>query len=199
MTPSFDEIAEGVGAEERERLLRAHEALLAAGPPPELSPRLQQAPQLEAQVIPFLGKRRRAASFFLAAAVAAAAFAVGFFLGDRGHEFPDSRTVAMHGIGEAANAHASILLGNRDEVGNWPMLVRVRGLEPLERGWYELFLTKDGKKIASCGTFAVREQGVTEVRLNVPYELKRYSGWVIVAYDLETHKTGPPLLRTEDV
>jgi hypothetical protein len=198
MKPDFDELAEGATPEERPRLRRAHEALLAAGAPPELSPQLTDAPTT-APRLSFLAHRRRELAFVLAAALVAIAFGVGFFLGNNGDEFPESRSVAMHGVGTAQTASASILLGERDSVGNWPMLMRVRGLKPVENGWYELFLTKEGKKIASCGTFAVRETGVTEVRLSVAYDLKNFDGWVIVAYDAETHKTGPPLLSTEDV
>jgi hypothetical protein len=138
-------------------------------------------------------------AFVAAAALVAVAFGLGFYLGDRGSEFRKSESFAMHGVGPAQGASASILVGNRDSVGNWPMLVRIRGLKPLENGWYELFLTKGGKKIAPCGTFAVREEGVTEVRLSVAYDLERYDGWIIVAYDVDTHKTGPALLRTADV
>jgi hypothetical protein len=198
MKPDFDELAEGTGPEERARLQRAHEALLAAGPPPELPERLTDAPATASRVT-FLARRRAEVAFVAAAALVAVAFGIGFFLGDRGEEFPQSRSVAMHGIGAAQTASASILLGDRDSVGNWPMLVRIRGLEPLDNGWYELFLTKDGKKIAPCGTFVVRKEGVTEVRLSIAYDLRFYDGWIVVAYDLDTHKTGPALLRTEEV
>jgi hypothetical protein len=168
------------------------------GPPPELSPRLTDAPATAPRVS-FLAHRRRELAFVLAAALVAIAFGIGFFLGNNGDEFPESRSVAMHGVGTAQTASASILLGERDSVGNWPMLIRIRGLKPLENGWYELFLTKEGKKIAPCGTFAVREDGVTEVRLSVAYNLKDFDGWVVVAYDLKTHKTGPPLLATDEI
>lgn len=193
----FEDLVEGGAPEELARLRRAHDALLAAGPPPELPQRLSQPPRVARRVALLAGGRRRL-TLALAAALTAAAFGVGFFLGNRGDEFPQSRAVAMRGLGATENASARIVLGEPDSVGNWPMLLRVRGLKPLEKGWYELYLTKDGKKIAPCGPFAVKESGTTEVRMSVPYELDRYDGWVIVAYDVETHETGPPLLTTEN-
>jgi hypothetical protein len=196
--PDFDELAEGTTPEERARLQRAHEALLAAGPPPELPSRLTDAPATAPRVT-FLARRRAEVAFAAAAALVAVAFGIGFFLGDRGGEFRKSGSVAMHGVGAAQAASASIVLGQRDSDGNWPMLVKIRGLKPLDNGWYELFLTKKGKKIAPCGTFAVRDKGVTEVRLSIAYDLRFYDGWIVVAYDLDTHKTGPALLRTETV
>lgn len=198
MKPDFDEISEGATPEERARLQRAHEALIAAGPPPEVPARLTDAPATAPRVT-FLARRRAQVAFLAAAALVAVAFGIGFFVGDRGDQFHKSGSVAMHGVGAAQTASASILIGNRDSVGNWPMLLKIRGLKPLDNGWYELFLTKDGKKIAPCGTFAVHDEGVTEVRLSVAYDLSRYDGWIVVAYDLDTHKTGPALLRTERV
>ena len=60
------------------------------------------------------------------------------------------------------------------------MVVTVRQLEPLpEGGIYELFLTDDGRRVASCGTFNV-EGEKTVVTLNAPFKL-RGKGWVVVA------------------
>jgi hypothetical protein len=98
----------------------------------------------------------------------------------------------MAGVGEGRGAFASIDLLAKDEAGNWPMDVRVRGLAPSEDrdDWYELWLTKDGELAASCGTFIVAE-GVTEVHLSVPYPLKRFDGWVVTRRDSKE-----PLLST---
>ena len=78
-------------------------------------------------------RRRKEAAFALAAAVAAAAFGVGFLVGNRGStEFAaKGAAVAMHGTAPGSAARASILVGDRDEVGNWPLLVRISGLKPL--------------------------------------------------------------------
>ena len=55
----------------------------------------------------------------------------------------------MAGANEGRGASASIKLLPQDaeENGNWPMLVRVRGLAPSKdrADYYELWLTKDGK------------------------------------------------------
>jgi hypothetical protein len=60
------------------------------------------------------------------------------------------------------------------------MNVVIRGLEPSRdrSDWYELWLTRDGKLAASCGRFIVKA-GRNEVRLSVPYGLRRYDGWVV--------------------
>ncbi|MDX6543197.1 MAG: hypothetical protein QOK32_800, partial [Gaiellaceae bacterium] len=57
--------------------------------------------------------------------------------------------------------------------------MRVRGLKQLPKGgYYELYLTQDGKLGPQCGTFRVRG-GTTEVPLNAPYVLKKFNGWVV--------------------
>ena len=164
--------------EELARLRHAHELLLAAGPPPELSPRLAEPPRAER--VPVL--RRRGTAFALAAGVAAAAFGVGFLVGDRGSgEFASSRTpIAMHAAQPGSDARASILIGERDSIGNWPLLVRLTDLPPLPKGhWYELYLTRRGKPAAYCGSFSANESGRTTVQLSVPYRLKTFDGWIV--------------------
>jgi hypothetical protein len=53
----------------------------------------------------------------------------------------------------------------------------VRGLPRLRKGErYELWLTKDGKLIESCGTF--HAEGDTTVYLNAPFKL-RGKGWAV--------------------
>jgi hypothetical protein len=182
--PDFVDLVGDEGTpEELTRLRRAHDLLLAAGPPPELSPRLAEAPDARrrSSVMPL---RRKGAAFLLAGAVAAAAFGIGFLVGDRGSsDFPAKGSpIAMHPPTDAADqaARASVLIGDRDEVGNWPLLVRVSGLQPLPRGrWYELYLTRKGKITAWCGAFNVKDSGRTSVRFSVPYKLKGFDGWVV--------------------
>ncbi|MBA3475766.1 MAG: hypothetical protein H0T10_03320 [Actinobacteria bacterium] len=79
-----------------------------------------------------------------------------------------------------AGASASIELLPQDASGNWPLNVRLRGLEPSRdrQDFYELWLTKDGQLAESCGRFTVHS-GLTSVTLSVPYGLKRYDGWVV--------------------
>ena len=75
--PDFRElVGEDVQEDERERLRTVHDMLLAAGPPPELSPDLEEAPAIGGTVS-LLPRRRRGALLLIAAALAAAAFEIG--------------------------------------------------------------------------------------------------------------------------
>ena len=183
--PNFDELVGGgeLSPQERERLRRAHELLLRAGPPPELPPSLERPPATRATVS-FLPRRRRSALALVAAAVVAAAFGGGYLAGHgRGERIVSAKyTVPMHGTSIAPEAVASIVVLDKDESGNWPMLLKVRGLEEQPRGgYYELYLTKKGKLGPACGGFRVHG-GTTEVRLNAPYRLKGYDGWVVTEH-----------------
>ncbi len=180
--PDFHDLVGDEGTPEELALLRrAHELVIAAGPPPELSPRLAEAPASIGRTS-WLPRRRRGAALVLAAGVVAAAFGVGFLVGDRGSgEFPfRGGPIAMHALQPQSSARASILIGNRDQVGNWPLLVRVTGLKTLPKGdWYELYLTRNGKPAAYCGSFAVQASGPTTVHFSVPYRLKSFDGWIV--------------------
>src|SRR5712691_7595220 len=184
MSPDFHDLVGDEGTpEELARLRRVHELLIAAGPPPELSPRLAEAPSTIGRTS-WLPRRRRGAALALVVGVAAAAFGIGFLIGDRGSkEFPSKGSpIAMHALTPGSPAKASILIGNRDEVGNWPLLVRISGLKPLPKGvWYELYLTRKGKPAAYCGAFSVASSGRTTVHFSVPYRLKRFDGWIVTA------------------
>ena len=139
-----------------------------------------------------LAKLRRAHDVLVAAA-----FGIGFLIGDRGSsEFPSGQApIAMHAVAPGSPAKASILVGKRDEVGNWPILVRVSGLKPLPKGeWYELYLTRNGKVGPYCGGFSVKDSGRTTVRLSVPYKLGKFDGWVVTPS--EPKKARPVLLTT---
>jgi hypothetical protein len=172
--PDFDEL---IGPElppgERERLLRVHELLILAGPPPEM-PELSFAPKVRA--LP----RRRGVALLIAAALALAAFAAGWLMRGSDPGFDVRTAVAMHGTGAAPAASGTIELGYGDDEGNWPMLVEVSGLEPLpEGGYYELLLTKDGKPVVACGSFNVGDDGDATVRLGASYDLRNFDGWVV--------------------
>jgi hypothetical protein len=190
--PDFDElIGDDLAPAERARLKRVHELLIAAGPPPELPPHLATAPpEPRAKVIPIPRGRWRTVGF-AAAATLLIAFAAGWLIGSRNGADQIQRTVAMNG---ANGAHASLVVFEADAAGNWPMRMTVTGLPKLPHGGtYTLWLTKKGKLESTCGTFVV-EEGTTKVRLNAPYRLKEYSGWVVVRSG-----TTRPLLRTETV
>ena len=170
MSDRFDELVGNVDDPvERERLRRVHELLLSVGPPPSTAPSVRALPE-----------RRRYPMALLAAALAVLAFGSGYLLGERGSDVEAVRTISMTGVGVGRDASATIALLPEDEAGNWPMDVRVRGLEP-SRGsydYYELWLTKDGKLVSSCGRFVVKA-GLTTVTLSVPYGLRHYDGWVV--------------------
>ena len=187
--PDFRELVGDEGTpEELAQLRRAHDLLVAAGPPPELSPRLAEAPAAVIGKGSWLPRRRRGAAFVLTAGVVAAAFGVGFLVGDRGSgEFPQQgEPIAMRAVQPGTTARASILIGARDEVGNWPLLVRVSGLKPLAKGvWYELYLTRKGKPAAYCGAFSVNGSGRTTLHFSVPYRLKSFDGWIVTTSEKE--------------
>jgi hypothetical protein len=103
----------------------------------------------------------------------------------------------MHGTAIASNASAVIQIGNEDSNGNWPLRVVVHGLKPLPQGqYYEMYLTRNGKVVATCGTF--RLTSGDGVRLNAPYDLRSYSGWIVTRQGrgVATH---PVILRTAKI
>jgi hypothetical protein len=183
--PDFRElVGEDVPGAERERLRRVHDLLVAAGPPPELSPALEHPPEVGGRVVA-LARRRRGAVLLLAAAIAAAVFGVGFLTGAVTHGGGNESTglpISMHGTRAAPNALASIRFEKEDAAGNWPMRLTVQGLPKLPAGgYYELYLTRHGHAAASCGTFNVHG-GRTVVSLNAPYKLKSFDGWVVTRH-----------------
>jgi hypothetical protein len=185
--PDFDDlVGQEVPAEQRERLRRAHELLIEAGPPPELSPELDAVPWPDEALGPMFGRRgqRRRRPVLLAAALVTAVVA-GFLVGEATTSNSTSidarKTVELHGTALARGAFASLELGKASSAGNWPMVLHVRGLPKLAKGgYYDLYLTKGGMPLVSCGTFNAR--GTTEVRLTAAYNLERFdqNGWVIV-------------------
>jgi hypothetical protein len=193
--PDFDDlVGYNVPAGERDRLRRAHDLLVEAGPPPELSPELEAVPWPEDALQPLFGRRREHKArrpVLLAAALATAIF-VGFLLGQAttsdNSSVSATKTVELHGTALAHNALATLKLGKEDAAGNWPMVLHVTGLPRLEHGgYYALFLTKGGEPLVSCGTINV--SGATSVRLSAAYALERFdkNGWVIVRQTPANH------------
>jgi hypothetical protein len=198
---NFDELVdvEGLDPDEAARLRRVHELLLAAGPPADLPPALERPPMTksEADIVqfPLLPRRRLAAAIVLAAALAAAAFGAGFLVGDRGGgtTFQVVRVVPMRGAGGAL---ASIQMGKRDQVGNWPMHFTVSGLPTQkEGGYYNLYLVKSGKPVVLCGSFRVHDH-TTTLTFTVPYKAKRFEGWVVTEQPPGHHTPGRVVLST---
>ena len=183
-TPDFRElVGEDLTPEEAERLRRVHDLLVAAGPPPELPPHLQEPvePEKPRDNVSFLPRRRAGLLLGIAAAIALTAFLGGYISGQRhAAPFEEEFSLPMHGTARASNASAVIHLGKLDSAGNWPLKVDLKNLPTLPKGqYYEMFLTRGtNTRAASCGTF--RAAGASdEVRLNAPYNLRRFNGWVV--------------------
>ena len=206
-TPDFDDlVGTDVTGAERERLLRVHDLLIEAGPPPELSPELEQVAWPEEALAP-LGltrrrRRQRRRSPLLAAAALATAIVVGFLLGQATDKssrngFDTQHVVRLRGTPLDRNALATIQLGSRDRDGNWPMLVNVTGLRALpEGGYYDIYLTRDGKPVALCGSFNV-VGGEATIRLSAAYDLKHFDhdGWIVTRQVPPNHKPTDVVLR----
>ena len=200
--PEFRElVGDDDDGPELDRLRRVHDLLVAAGPPPELSPAMENPPEVEtSKVLEF--KRRRPATLLAAGiAAAAAAFVIGYAVGDRHNGFSAQLTVPMHGIGKAPAALADIKVGSHDSGGNYPLEMTVKGLPHTAKGgFYELLLSKKGVPTVTCGDFLV-DGNVTTVRLSVPYDLpdwhqtKRYDGWVVVLHEPGA-RTAPIVMTT---
>ena len=189
----------GLSPEEAARLRRVHELLVEAGPPPDLPPALERPTNpTEAEVIdfPLMPPRRWAAVGIAAAALALVALGGGYLLG-HAHAKPAAfatwREVPMQGKGSLA----VLRIGRHDRAGNWPMELIVSGL-PTQRNrhaYYELWLSRNGKPIAPCGSFRVNVADTT-VRLSVPYSFSRFDGWVVTAQPARDRTIGPIVLRT---
>jgi hypothetical protein len=195
----FDELFDDdVTPEERERLERAHDMLIAAGPLPELPPELEEPVKPPAaDIIPYFPKRRWAAGAVATAAAVAVAFGAGYLFGhrDTGH-FVARKTVRMHATAAAPQALGSIQIGNHDDKGNWPMILKVSNLRKLpKRGYYALWLTRNGKPVAPCGTFRANGPS-TGVTFTVAYSLKRFDGWVVTLQPPGVHEPGKVVLTT---
>ena len=186
-TPEFrDLVGEGLPPEERERLERVHEMLIAAGPPPELPPALEEPPdgrgnvrELEPMGLP---RRRIGAALALAAAIALLAFLGGYLIGYKhtSNSFESVRTVALTND----QAQATVRFGARDANGNTPMLLKVEGLKKLPASdYYVLYMTKNGKPVVVCGSFNVRGPRSTTLRFPVAYDPSNFDGLELARWD----------------
>ncbi len=200
--PDFRELVGDEGDRaELDRLRRVHELLVAAGPPPELSPAVANPPEVEESRV-FEFKRRRPATLLaVGIAAAAAAFVIGYAVGNHHSSFSArGNPIQMHGLGQARAAVANIRVGSHDSGGNYPFEMTVQRLPKLPKGgWYELLLSKKGKPTLPCGDFAVAGAQTT-VRMSVPYDLSElrahgaFDGWVVVAHNPGT--TAAPVVMS---
>jgi hypothetical protein len=200
--PDFDDlVGSDVPEEERERLRRAHELLMEAGPPAELGPELEAVPWPEEALMPLgLTRRpvRKRSPLLLAASIATAGL-LGFVIGQASNSSSTNidaqRVVKLTGTNLASDGRATLEIGSKDSHGNWPMVLHVTGLRSLPPGgYYDLYLSRGGKPIALCGTFNVRA-GETVVRMNAAYELKRFDGWIVTRQLPGHHEPTDVVLR----
>lgn len=196
--PNFDDLfdPDELDAGERARFARVHDLLVSAGPPPELSPELEAAPDMLAA---YRSERKarsrfrnRGALLLAAALIAIAAFVAGSHRGDNG--FDAIRTVQMQPTGVATGASAKIEIG-REWHENWPMRISASGL-PASKGtqYYAVFLTRNGKIVGPCGWFVART-GRALADLNAPYNLKG-AGWIVTSQHRGDKQLGQIVLRT---
>jgi hypothetical protein len=197
--PKFEDlVGPDLDRSEQERLRRVHDLLLQAGPPPELSPEIEGGPTLAMT----LGRprRKRARSVMLLAAaltLVTLAFLAGYLTGNGDNGVSAGHTLSLVGTKAAPGALASLRVEDADAAGNWPMALSVTGLPKLPpRGYYTVYLLRNGKPYAPCGTFVVtgKAQG-TAVRLNAPYELHEGDTWVVTRQLPGHHDAGPVVLR----
>ena len=195
--PEFEEIVGGdVEAAERARLARVHSLLVQAGPPPELSPELESGPTLGMT----LGRRpprvrRRVLLLAAAVAIVALAFLGGYIAGNGGGT-ANAEVLKLTGTPAAPHALASLQVEPVDAGGNWPMHLSVTGLPTLQgQSYYEVFLVRDGKPYAPCGTFKVAVNQATTVQLNAPYRLRHGDTWIVTRQTPRSSEPGVVVLR----
>jgi hypothetical protein len=199
---NFDDLIdrEGLGPDEEARLRRVHDLLVQAGPPPDLPPALERPPTAPAEgelvQFPMLPRRRWTLAAVAAAALVVLAFGGGYLVGHaktKPTTFATKRVVPMHG----GSALALLRVAPKDSAGNWPMQLEVNNLPTQKEptAYYELWLTQHGKPSAACGTFRVNAR-TTTVRFSVPYDFKRFDGWVITRQDTDRQDPGPAVLST---
>ena len=184
--PDFDELigAEATG-EERERLRHAHELLVQAGPPPELPPSLQKAPNFG---VFSLHQRRVVKRRGLVLLAAALSIAVVFFAGylTRGGGSGNTTSkpptlISLKGTPAVPDARATLAVW-QSRNGNWPMKLSVAGLPKVSgRTYYEIYLVRDGKPWAPCGSFRIADSsaGAVTLTFNAPYSLQKGDSWIV--------------------
>jgi hypothetical protein len=200
--PSFEEL---IGAEttgdERERLRHAHELLLQAGPPAELPPGLQKAPQMG---VVNMQERRRAVKrrtlLLLAAALSVVAvFFAGYAVSSQRHTSvappPPAKFVSLKGTARAPGAKGELEVWH-PSAGNWPMKLRVSGLAKLPpRSYYAVYWVRGGRILAPCGQFRVDGPQALTVSLNAPYPLQPGDTWVVTRQGPGGAEPGQMVLR----
>jgi hypothetical protein len=195
--PDFEElVGSDVEGAERARLRRVHALLVQAGPPPEISPSIEAGPTL-AMTMTRRPVRARRRVLLLAAAIAIVALAfLGGYIAGNGSNAVSGKVLQLTGTPAAPNAFASLQIEHVDAAGNWPMRISVKGLPAVHGHWYyEVYLMRDGKPYAPCGSFKVATNQATVVELNAPYRLKRGDTWVVTKQPPDSKAPGQVVLR----
>ena len=202
-TPNFDElVGTDLDREERDRLEHVHDLLVMAGPPAELAPELERGPTLAMT----LGGRRNRHVVRRMALLAAAIIGAPARLPRRLRHREQRRRRAVgrahaEARRNAAGAERARVAARRERrpAGNWPMTLSATGLAKLPpHGYYEVFLTRNGKIWAPCGTFRVQSATTAvSVELNAPYDLHRGDGWVVTRQLPGQHEAGPVVLAQQ--
>jgi hypothetical protein len=203
--PNLDDfIGAGTTGAERQRLQNVHELLLEAGPPPELSPELEEGPNLKMTFAKRRRAKRQRALLLLAAAITIffvfiGGYAVGDNRGASQSSTPTTRavkTITLVGTSRAPRAEAALAVW-RPHAGNWPMTLKTSGLPKLPaHEYYEVYLVRNGKPWGSCGTFRVAgsSKQVT-VTLTAPYSLEKGDSWVVTQPGAGGTEPGPTVLK----
>jgi hypothetical protein len=196
--PEFEEIVDGDDVE-RERLRRVHDMLVAAGPPPELTPELAAGPTIKMMLGKSTNRRymqRRVALLAAAFVVLSLTFLVGYISGNTSHT-AHGQLLRLAGTAAAPTAQASLRLDDADEQGNWPMELAAVGLPKLDaKGYYEVFLVRHGKVVGPCGSFVVsKAKSPVTVSLSAPYAVRSGDGWIVTKQSWGDRKAGPVVLR----
>ena len=197
--PTLDDlIGADMTGEERERLRQVHGMLLEAGPPPELSPKLEEGPTLGMTLQRKRVVKRRAMLLLAAALAVVGVFLAGYLTANRGGggNSPVLRE-ALKGTPLAPQAQGTLEVWEARD-GNWPMTLSVVGLKELApHSYYEGYLVRHGKPWGSCGTFRVQSPnpGVVTVTLTAPYTLRKGDSWVVTLPGARGTEPGKTVLR----
>lgn len=186
--PTLDDLIGGdaTGAE-RQRLQDVHEQLLAAGPPPELTPKLEAGPVLGMTLQKKRAVKRRTMLLIAAVVAIAAVFLGGYAVGNHGGKGGSNsieQSVALQGTKFAPNAEGALQVWTSHDGYNWPMTLTVAGLKQLPpHAYYEVYLFRGGKiqTWGKCGAFRIGSSGrsAVTVTLTSPYTLEKGDTWVV--------------------
>jgi hypothetical protein len=177
VTDFRDLVGDDLSQEERVKLERVDRLLRSVpAPPSEVPGSLDRAVNRIGTERRQWTARRLLVAMTLAVTLAALFFGLGRWTTSGEPHYRAS--IQMTPAASNPGASALIKLGDRDANGNWKLKLQVGGLPELTGdGYYVLWLAKDGKYAATCGTFKVR--GDTTIDTTVSYRLSEYDAWVI--------------------